>query len=78
MDFSDYDRVDEQALNQILWHDIKGPDVPMLRPGSVRRRALPAIRRPTCAFSPINQWGGPPVRAGPPGPASSLGKNQRV
>jgi len=38
MDFSDYDLADEQALNQILWHDIKGPDVPMPAPV---RRALP-------------------------------------
>jgi hypothetical protein len=35
MDFSDYDRVDEQMLNQILWHSIKGVDVPM--PAPVRR-----------------------------------------
>jgi len=40
MDFSDYDLADEQALNQILWHDIKGPDVPMPAPV---RRALPAF-----------------------------------
>jgi hypothetical protein len=38
MDFSDYDRVDEDALNRILWHSIKGADVPY--PGAVRR-ALP-------------------------------------
>jgi DNA-binding beta-propeller fold protein YncE len=35
MDFSDYDRVDEQALNRILWHSIKGANVPM--PAPVRR-----------------------------------------
>jgi hypothetical protein len=35
MDFSDYDRVDEQMLNQILWHSIKGEHVPM--PAPVRR-----------------------------------------
>jgi YVTN family beta-propeller protein len=35
MDFSDYDRVDEQALNRILWHSIKGAGVPM--PAPVRR-----------------------------------------
>ncbi len=35
MDFSDYDRVDEQALNRILWHSIKGASVPM--PAPVRR-----------------------------------------
>jgi hypothetical protein len=38
MDFSDYDRIDEQALNQVLWHAIKGPDVPM--PPPVRRALL--------------------------------------
>jgi YVTN family beta-propeller protein len=38
MDFRDYDRVDEDALNRILWHSIKGADVPY--PGPVRR-ALP-------------------------------------
>jgi YVTN family beta-propeller protein len=35
MDFSDYDRVDEQLLNRILWHSIKGENVPM--PAPVRR-----------------------------------------
>jgi hypothetical protein len=35
MDFSDYDLADEQELNQILWHSIKGKDVPM--PAPVRR-----------------------------------------
>jgi hypothetical protein len=35
MDFSDYDRVDEQMLNRILWHSIKGENVPM--PAPVRR-----------------------------------------
>jgi YVTN family beta-propeller protein len=35
MDFSDYDRVDEQTLNRILWHSIKGANVPM--PPPVRR-----------------------------------------
>ncbi|MEO7274999.1 MAG: alkaline phosphatase family protein [Vicinamibacterales bacterium] len=39
MDFSDYDRVDEQTLNQILWHSIKGADVPMPPPV---RRAFPS------------------------------------
>jgi DNA-binding beta-propeller fold protein YncE len=38
MDFSDYDRIDEQALNQILWHSIKGADVPM--PAPVRRALI--------------------------------------
>jgi hypothetical protein len=38
MDFSDYDRVDEDALNRILWHSIKGMNVPYPAPV---RRALP-------------------------------------
>src|SRR6266542_5961830 len=38
MDFSDYDRIDEDALNRILWHSIKGVDVPYPAP---TRRALP-------------------------------------
>jgi DNA-binding beta-propeller fold protein YncE len=40
MDFSDYDRIDEQALNQVLWHSIKGAEVPM--PAPVRRALLGA------------------------------------
>ena len=40
MDFSDYDRVDEQALNLVLWHHIKGPNVPM--PPPVRRALVAA------------------------------------
>jgi len=48
MDFSDYDRVDEDALNRILWHSIKGGDVPYPAPV---RRALPTplglLRFPT-------------------------------
>jgi len=35
MDFSDYDRVDEDALNRILWHSIKGTGTPY--PAPVRR-----------------------------------------
>jgi DNA-binding beta-propeller fold protein YncE len=35
MDFRDYDRVDEDALNRILWHSIKGEDVPY--PAPIRR-----------------------------------------
>jgi hypothetical protein len=27
MDFREYDRIDEDALNRILWHSIKGTDV---------------------------------------------------
>lgn len=38
MDFSDYDRIDEATLNRILWHSIKGENVPMPAPV---RRALP-------------------------------------
>jgi YVTN family beta-propeller protein len=38
MDFSDYDRVDEDALNRILWHSIKGVNAPYPAPV---RRALP-------------------------------------
>jgi len=35
MDFSDYDRIDENALNRVLWHSIKGVDVPY--PAPMRR-----------------------------------------
>jgi len=35
MDFSDYDRIDEDALNRVLWHSIKGVDAPY--PAPVRR-----------------------------------------
>ncbi|MEP6915759.1 MAG: hypothetical protein ABJC89_08930 [Acidobacteriota bacterium] len=38
MDFRDYDRIDEDTLNRILWHSIKGVDVPYPAP---MRRALP-------------------------------------
>ena len=38
MDWSDYDRINEDELNEILWHSIKGVDVPMPAPV---RRALP-------------------------------------
>jgi Phosphoesterase family len=38
MDWSDYDRINEDELNDILWHSIKGVDVPMPAPV---RRALP-------------------------------------
>jgi YVTN family beta-propeller protein len=38
MDFSEYDRIDEDALNRILWHSIKGEAVPYPAP---MRRALP-------------------------------------
>ena len=32
MDFSGYDRADADTLNRILWHSIKGPNVPMPAP----------------------------------------------
>jgi hypothetical protein len=35
MDFGEYDRIDEDALNRILWHSIKGADAPY--PAPVRR-----------------------------------------
>jgi YVTN family beta-propeller protein len=35
MDFSDFDRIDDFALNEILWHAVKGKDAPM--PPAVRR-----------------------------------------
>jgi YVTN family beta-propeller protein len=38
MDFREYDRIDEDALNRILWHSIKGADVPYPAPV---RSALP-------------------------------------
>lgn len=38
LDFSDYDRADEQVLNSVLWHSIKGANVPM--PPPVRRAFL--------------------------------------
>jgi hypothetical protein len=38
MDWSEYDRINDDELNRILWHSIKGPDVPMPPP---LRRALP-------------------------------------
>ena len=39
MDFSDYARIDEDALNRILWRSFKGVDVPYPAP---IRRALPS------------------------------------
>jgi hypothetical protein len=35
MDFSEYDRIDEDALNRILWHSIKGTG--MAYPAPMRR-----------------------------------------
>jgi YVTN family beta-propeller protein len=40
MDFSDYDKADEDTLNRILWHSIKGANVPM--PAPVRSAHLSA------------------------------------
>jgi hypothetical protein len=34
-DFSEYDRIDDFELNEILWRAIKGPDAPL--PPAVRR-----------------------------------------
>jgi len=40
MDFREYDRVDEDALNRILWHSIKGENASSPSPcgGHCRRR----------------------------------------
>jgi len=38
MDFREYDRIDEDLLNRILWHSIKGAAAPYPAP---IRRALP-------------------------------------
>jgi hypothetical protein len=38
MDFREYDRIDEDALNRILWHSIKGKNAPYPAPV---RRAMP-------------------------------------
>ena len=35
MDFSEYDRIDDFELNEILWHAVKGADAP--QPPAVRR-----------------------------------------
>jgi hypothetical protein len=35
MDFSEYDRIDDFELNEILWHAVKGKDAPL--PPAVRR-----------------------------------------
>jgi YVTN family beta-propeller protein len=46
MDFSEYDRIDDFALNEILWHAVKGKDAPL--PPAVRRAIAQRIapRRP--------------------------------
>jgi hypothetical protein len=44
MDFSDYDRINDTELNEILWRSIKGKDAPL--PPAVRRvGASPLFRR---------------------------------
>jgi len=43
MDWSEYDRIDEDALNRILWHSIKGTNVPM--PAPVRRAVPTGVHR---------------------------------
>jgi hypothetical protein len=35
MDFSEYDKIDDFALNEILWRAVKGKDAPL--PPAVRR-----------------------------------------
>jgi hypothetical protein len=35
MDFSDFDKIDDAELNEILWRSIKGRDAPL--PSLVRR-----------------------------------------
>jgi hypothetical protein len=35
MDFSEYDKIDDFELNEILWRAVKGPDAPL--PPAVRR-----------------------------------------
>jgi YVTN family beta-propeller protein len=44
MDFSDYDRVDDFELNEILWRSIKGPDAP-----------LPPAVRQAIAYRPVKK-----------------------
>ena len=46
MDFSEYDKIDDFELNEILWRAIKGPDAPL--PPAVRRAiAYRPIRIPS-------------------------------
>jgi hypothetical protein len=46
MDFSEYDKIDDFALNEILWRAVKGPDAPL--PPAVRRAIAyrPAAAKP--------------------------------
>ena len=36
MDFSEYDRIDDFELNEILWRAVKGKDAPLPRPSAGR------------------------------------------
>ena len=45
MDFSEYDRIDDFELNDILWHAVKGKDAPM--PPAVRRAIAYRIAPPS-------------------------------
>jgi YVTN family beta-propeller protein len=44
MDFSEYDKIDDFELNEILWRAVKGPDAPL--PPAVRRAIAYRPRRP--------------------------------
>jgi hypothetical protein len=44
MDFTEYDRIDDFELNEILWRSIKGVDAP-----------LPAAVRRAIAFKPVTE-----------------------
>ena len=48
MDFKEYDRADEDTLNRILWHSIKGRSAQYPAPV---RRAVPAANRLPAAGS---------------------------
>ena len=45
MDFSEYDRVDEFELNEILWRSIKGENAPL--PPAVRRAIAFVAKQPS-------------------------------
>ncbi len=76
MDFSEYDKIDDFALNEILWRSIKGPDAPL--PPAVRRAIAyrparrgecprPTRRRPIRAGVLCSIRGGPDGRPRPSG-----------
>jgi hypothetical protein len=44
MDFSEFDRIDDFDLNEILWHAVKGQDAPM--PPAVRRAIAQRVAVP--------------------------------